>query len=167
MRKHGRKMVLRRAIAHEPLHTRKEHAAVLPCRTAERAHLDSLPKALAGSATHGKRANAVLAIQKKLAGIHSTAMARAQLRRAKDKARVIARLRTRRVFAGHKMEVRCLCIGRIRDKRRVLRARRTDTQHASHPRHHQRHANTGSENKRHRNGRQAPEKYTGHIRSPP
>ena len=80
-------------------------------------------------------------------------MARAQLRRAKDKARVIVRLRTRRVFARHKMEVRRLRIGRIRDKRRVLRARCTDTQYASRPRHHQGNANTGSENKRHRNGR--------------
>ena len=160
-------MILRRAIAHEPLHARKKHAAVLPRRTAERTHLDSLPKALAGSTAHGKCADAVLAIQKELAGIHGAAMARAQLGRAKDKARVIASLCARRVFAGHEMIVRRLSIGRIRDKRSIPRIRRADAQHGPRPRHHQNHANTGSENKGRRNDRQTLERRTGHICSPP
>lgn len=160
-------MILRRAIAHKPLHARKEHAPVLPRRAAKRTHLDSLPKALAGSAAHGKCADAVLAIQKELAGIHGAAMARTQFRRAKGKTRIVARLRTRRVFAGHEMIIRRLDIGRIRDKRRIPRVRRADTQRASRPRHHQGHANTSSKSKGRRDGRQALEGRTGHVRSPP
>lgn len=156
-------MILRRAIAHKPLHARKEHASVLPRRVRKCSHLDSLPKALAGSAAHGKCADAVLAIQKELAGIHGAAMARAQLGRAKDKARVITRLCARHVFAGHEMIVRRLSIGRIRDKRSIPRIRRADAQHGLRPRHHQNHANTGSENKGRRNDRQTFERHTGHI----
>ena len=160
-------MVLRRAIAHEPLHARKEHTAVLPGRVRKCAHFDSLPKTLAGSAAHGKRADAVLAIQKELAGVHGAAMTRAQFGRAKDKARIIARLRARRVFAGHEMIVRRLGTGRVRDKCRIPCARGADAQHGSRPGQHQGHANAGSKNKGRRDGSQPLERHAGHIRSPP